>query len=501
MALPALLVMALAGAVVPAPAAAQTEPLVIEVAVPDVVVPTGGASTVTLTLVANRDAEVERLAFAFDTGGLAGVATIDIVNDERFECTAAAELTTCETFGIEVFEVAVSYLDIEVTADSAAVPGATGELGVTAEATGAEPAASEATVAVAAPVDLVGGEEIELTSAPGGTVALPFTVSNAGPDDAHGVALYLNNEIEIDPATRHGDCVYFDGDPVVEHALCTFDVVLEPGATYAFGTPFEVDVRPDARAPQTTAVVGSWLTPAEAATMLAGLTADAGEGTPGTGPELALVEVGGGAPAPLPADPVPAADPDPEDNGVLAFIELGGDNPSDFSAVGDSADGESGDTVTVRVGVRNLGPALADAARSGEPVNRVRVTIPEGTSALGTPESCFAVSESVFRCSADERMLVGETELFEFALRIDRVIPDATGKVEVNRPPAEDPPPTDDGNPDNDTAAIVVNPTAGGGGGLPTTGTAAGAIAGIGVALVVLGGIALLLVRRRRFVA
>lgn len=58
-------------------------------------------------------------------------------------------------------------------------------------------------------------------------------------------------------------------------------------------------------------------------------------------------------------------------------------------------------------------------------------------------------------------------------MRIDQVIPDATGTVEINRPPAEDPPAVDDGNPANDTAEIVTNPTAGGGGGLPVTGTAA----------------------------
>lgn len=360
-----------------------------------------------------------------------------------------------------------------------------------------------ATPAIAQPgshsVDLVGNGRSDLTSAPGEIVQLPLTVRNAGPDEAQGVALSMNEDFELDPHVRYRNCSYFD-DPH-ENALCRFDVVLEPDVTYELGTPIELAVRADAEAPASFVLVGSWLTRAGADEQLARLSADGYDGVPGTGPELTLVEVGGAAPAPAPADPVPATDSDPENNLVIAFISTEGDNPADFAAVGDRLVGEVGDEVTARVGVTNLGPAMVDAGRSGLPVNRVRFTFPEGTSAVQVPERCTPEADTVYRCSTGTRLLVGESATFDFVLRIDRVIPDATGLVEVNRPPAADAEPADDGNPTNDIAEVVLNPTSDGGGdggGLPVTGVSTGALAGAGALLVALGGLGLWLVRRRR---
>ena len=110
----------------------------------------------------------------------------------------------------------------------------------------------------------------------------------------------------------------------------------------------------------------------------------------------------------------------------------------------------------------------------------------------------------------------------EYRLRIDRVIPDAKGSFTVRGGPCQRECPIfqSDTSLKNNKVSVTVNPRSGGtpggdgpdpdpgpggggdggsggsGGGLPITGPAPGLLAGTGVAMVLLGGLAVLAVRR-----
>jgi LPXTG-motif cell wall-anchored protein len=478
-----------------APAAAQSDPLSVDVFLPDIVVPAGGAGAASITVDADRDATVDDLVFTFDLGDIAGLATINI-DSGSFPCSTSGSVMTCANdFPEDLFEDGISFFEVEVIAEPGATVGATGTLGVTVNADGAT-ASHDASVTIAEAVDLIASDRLELTTEPGDTLTVPLTVENAGPAAAEGVAMEVFGEFTLRPATRHSNCSYSAQFP---SWLCMFDVVLEPGTTYEFDTPFQLAVGADTVAPSVGLVEVVWRTRAEAAAVLSERSARGIEqGTPGTGPALSLVESGGGAPDPLPADPVPGADRDPENNWTPMDINVEGENGADLAAVGASVPGDVGDTVTVRVGVENLGPATLDASRAAEPVNWVRVTLPGGTSAAELPDACQQNDdEGEYLCSTGSLLPAGDSELFEFVLRIDQASA-TNGLVAVNQSP--DPAggePFDDGNQSNDTAEIVVG-AGGGGGGLPVTGASGRWAAAAGVLLVAVGAGCLLAVRRRR---
>ena len=496
------------------PTLGQPGPVTIDVSIADVVVPAGGTSDALVVIDTNRATELADLTLVFDLSALAGVATID--PGSGFTCDTTGDLVTCtEPFPTPIDEDPLSVLSLEVIAEPGAVAGDTGTLGVEVAATGVAAAASSATVIIGVPVDLVGtGSGAGTSAAIGDAVMLPWAVQNAGPDPAPGAALFLSGAAGLQPQVRHSNCVYYGNaffPDLPGGSLCTFAVTLEPGTAYEFGTPPGFQVREDAAAPGFLVINGIWMTREEGAAMAAQLAAEGRTSEPGTGPELSLVEVGGGAPAP--AGPVPAADLNPDNNFVIFEVTVEGDNQPDFGAVGGRFSGGAGDLLTADLGVINAGPAIASNGQSGEPVNFVRVTVPDGTTAVEVPNACApaagegfdgeragAPGEPVYVCQAGLLLPVGETESFPFVLRIDRVIPDATGLVEVNQAAGQPTKPADR-NPDNDVAEILVNATGGGGGtggGLPTTGTASWLVVAAGGLLISLGAIIVLLVRRRR---
>jgi hypothetical protein len=489
-------------------AAAQPDPVSLQVFVADTVVPAGDTAFASFHLAANRATTLTDFRITFELADLAGLATIEPESISN-PCTASGTQLICESdFEQDVDQTGIILFDIEFDGDPGASPGVTGVLPVTVEAAGVAPATYESSVTVGAPVDLVADGSGPITGSPGETVALPLTVHNAGPEPAQGVSLRFFKEFVLRPQTLHSNCVYLDGG---EHGvLCTFDVTLEPGTTYTFAEPLEILIGEDAAAPGFGIVEATWLTRAEGIAWLAEVAHFGDAATPGDGPELGLVEADGGAPSPAPADPLPAADVDPENNWSTIEVTVEGDNQHDFAAVGAELSGDAGDAVDIQVGVANVGTATADASRAGEPVNLVRVTLPDGVTAVAVSGSCGPIREdgydfgsagepghAAYICATDTILPAGESVLFDFTLRIDEVIADAAGAVQVNQPPAPGESSPEDGNPGNDTAEIVAN-AGGGGGGLPVTGAAPGVVALAGLLLIGLGGAGVLLFRHRR---
>jgi LPXTG-motif cell wall-anchored protein len=230
-------------------------------------------------------------------------------------------------------------------------------------------------------------------------------------------------------------------------------------------------------------------------------------GKPGTGPELTLA-VDDRARA-------PQVDTDPENNWSSYAVTVTGSNGTDLAAIGDKLTGAAGDEVTANVGLRNNGPATLDDP-SGASVTYLRVDVPPGTTVISASRSCQPIKGeglgqpgeaggSSYHCYSSIRSIAGEEETYEFTLRIDEVVANAKGSVEVNVPcpcGGFD----DDLKPANDTAAILVNATGGGGGGgedgdggtLPITGAQTGLIAGVGGLLLAVGVGGFVLARRRR---
>jgi hypothetical protein len=308
-------------------AAAQSDPVSIEVFVADTVTPTGGTSVTELVILADRPTTLTDFEFTFDLAGLADVATINLVTS-LYDCTSSGTQLACAPAFEDTEELvdnSLSLFDIEVSAAQGTAVGATGALGVTFEAVGAAPATHESTVTIGAPLDLAADGPTSIPGGPGDTLSLPLTVHNVGPEPAHGVTLLLFQEVETPSQTRYSNCVYFPGS--TRDTVCSFDVVLEPGATYALAEPLELLVNQDAEGPGTGLITSRWVTRAEAATDLAEAIHFEGPGIPGTGAPLSLVEESGGVPAPLPSEPVPAADVDQTNNGTDTEVLAEGDNP------------------------------------------------------------------------------------------------------------------------------------------------------------------------------
>jgi LPXTG-motif cell wall-anchored protein len=98
-------------------------------------------------------------------------------------------------------------------------------------------------------------------------------------------------------------------------------------------------------------------------------------------------------------------------------------------------------------------------------------------------------------------MAVDERDTVDFGLRIDEVVPDATGTISLDVVTRWG----NDPKKGNNTAKLIVNPAGGtdatppadDGGSLPITGAPTAPLVGVGAALLV-GGAGLLVVRRRR---
>jgi hypothetical protein len=468
-------------AVVPAlPAAAAVPPTIYLL---DVVV-APGAEVVSELRVGGFSGEV---VLDIDASGIADIASVEISAPTGWTCDALRCVTSTEESG----QFALTYAGVED-----AEPGDSGP--ITVELGGAT---LTRTVTVGAPVDLGTPATIGVEGEPGTEVGVQIPLTNAGDDAARGAVLLM----ELSQyAGAFVNCERFASPEEFYHFdLCTFDEALAPGATYALSDdlPFPVDALLPTGS--TVEVTATWFTPADwAADGEAYRRRVAGhEGVPGTGPELDLVGVQADA------GEGPQTDTNRADNTARITITVTGANFADLAATGDTVSGAVGAVVDADVGLRNLGPAILEPSDTppAEPI--LRFTVPAGTTAVRVPDNCAPFiagrpwdlddrgepGASAYGCLTFF-LEPGAGGSSPFGLRIDEVIPNATGQVSVVL--AGDP------NAANDTAPVIVNPagTGGGGGepGLPVTGPAAGLIAGMGVLLVAGGVIGLLLARRRR---
>ncbi|MFI0191142.1 hypothetical protein ACH4PW_26785 [Streptomyces sp. NPDC017082] len=356
-----------------------------------------------------------------DVSGLAGVA--EVAWPGTCAPDDAGTVAVCDTGDVPTGSGA--QVRLEVRAAAGAAVGARGTIAYSAEATGGPdgrlvaPEGAETVVTVGSGPNLgVGALRSVSGVAPGTSLAVPFTVTNTGDETAHGFSVKMWATYGLDVATRYPQCSSTGPDDTddeytpMTYVTCSFDTEVAPGATVELPQPLRLAV---------------------------------------TGHALYErfdyeVQPGGGA-----------TDLDGSDNGNSWSIRAA--NTADFAVGGTGVSGAAGDTVTAAFEFANHGPAWVGNVSSGDPVAVLDFALPEGTTALSVPGTCHpGPSAGHYACTLPMWAKPDLTAGFPFRLRIDRIVPDATGRV-VARPEfgtsfAFDP---DSGN---NTAQVVVNPSA-----------------------------------------
>lgn len=494
-----------------APALAVEDPR-LAVYFPDTTIAAGGPGMVSAPILYAIPGShvLEGVTVHYEFHDLAGVVEVAEDSPVGF-CTAptAGELHCALPWELDLDEHGtVGTFGLLLTATAEAAIGAEGQLRVTFAADGFDPVSHSARIRVGEAVDLAtDGESTEVSAAPGAAFTAPLTVRNAGETTIQGAHAVFFNDYAIRATERFSNCTY-TGDQL---RSCRFDQPLAAGHGYTAELPYTL--RADTWAPGHEYGEISWMTGAEFEDYVAYLTSQGADlGEPGDGGVLTLAEVEG-----FQAQDA-QADTDPYNNSASVIVVVTGENRADLAALGDTVAGAAGELVTVTPGLVNEGPAVVDQRRSGSPVTNIRVTVPTGTTAVAVPDNCVPVDGDggpngdlagepgarTYQCYSTPFIAVHERQTLEFTLRIDEVIADAAGSVEINIE-CQCEGMQDDLDDSNDLAQILVNPSdgsggAGGGAGgdsLPITGARTGSVVGVGLLLLAAGVLSRVLARRR----
>ncbi|MFF1834375.1 LAETG motif-containing sortase-dependent surface protein [Streptomyces sp. NPDC058231] len=360
-----------------------------------------------------------------------------------------------------------------------------------------------------APELVIGGIEPIGGVKPGSSFDLPVTVANKGTEAAEKVWVSYSVTRGLDFAEVPSNCRVqqvpsYDEMPERWIAVCAFDQVVEPGVVYTPEKPLGVKALDRALNDELRVRVEDVDPGADE------------NGTPpvaGTAPAVKLVEEQAGG----------------EGSARFVDVPVTSVNTADYQVTGAALKGSVGDTVTMKVKFTNAGPAWV-LTKEGEPLVRVMITPPAGTSVVKPHGFCEAEGEA-YACGTSQRSVnEGGRETYTFELKIDKQVAGAKGSVALSteaRP--------FDPDKANDRADITLDVTDGGasgssgssgstgsstngsdgsaggsssagddgtttnGGNLAETGSSATpAIMGAAAAAVVTGAGTLLIVRRRR---
>lgn len=320
-----------------------------------------------------------------------------------------------------------------------------------ATALGALAGLALATPALAAdPPVLHAGGDTQISAAVGDRVTIPAELYNTG-GPATDVKLRIRATVGAAVDTSYGNCAHTTVDDLVV-TDCLFGGPVAAGHMYDVGQGIKATVGDQYYA---AAVEYVWFAPGQP-----GYERPPGDWTQGAGAELTLRDGGPGTPQ----SEYPFAE-----TTVLITDHSG----RDLAAIGATAKGEKGETVRVTVGAENKAATL-DAVHSHEPVGAVRFTVPEGTSVTTVPEGCTTTEydepsgswtlpgKPYYHCKLDYYLLAGAKATWTFALRIDKKVTGAEGRVAVVAAGdlmTEDPIEIDKAH-GNDKAKVVVNPAA-----------------------------------------
>ncbi|MFF5438134.1 CARDB domain-containing protein [Streptomyces achromogenes] len=344
---------------------------------------------------------------AVDVSGLAGVAEVTWPDN----CTPSGTSAVCDIPVVPT--IGGDYEDqvfLTVRAADGAAVGARGRITYEATATGGPDGTLTAphesfatTLTVGAGPDLVIDPVASIEKGqPGDERTIPFKVTNKGNESANGFTVKLYASYGLTDLTRYDACVYTttDGDDSApsNRAICTFDQVLAPGDSFELPEPLTVRLAPHALNER--------------------LDID--------------VEPGGGA-------------QDLDSGNDYVVLQIGADNTADFSVTGDAISGAAGETATAELTFKNNGPAWLGNLGSGDPVAEVRLIVPKGTTVTGVPSGCYPRTldggyypnrkgAPRYDCDMPYWVLENTQRTFAFSVRVDTVVPGATGAVSIHPP-------------------------------------------------------------------
>lgn len=389
-----------------------------------------------------------------DVGDVARFAVIEPqFADET--CTTTAAGFTCRVGEARIEKGYAALLPLWVDARDGAKAGIRGTFSTTVTSREFGSVVRRATVTVADLVAFETGDWIERTTKPGQTVKLPLSLKNTGERPITSLVMWFYREAMYTFPQRFSNCRYGK-----QRVFCQFDDDIPAGATYRLSKPLRMTVRKEVPAPGTIGQSFHWATPADAQGELDDFRAEKPKN--GTGAALRLVPSAGSAPPPAGAPEVPQTD-----GWAIAgrwqsvFLDLTGRNVADLAAVGAAARGKAKQTVAVKVGAKNLGPAFVFGHST--PAARVIVRRPKGTTVTSVPAGCLPSADGKVVERKDPRgaaeylctttvhpFEVGQRVVWTFKLRIDKK-GTLTGSVRVL-------PSTADGKRGNNSAKLRVKP-------------------------------------------
>lgn len=420
------------------------------------------ADTVTLTL---------------DLSGLN--SQVQVLPHEDKSCARQGKTITCSYEKIRAGATRVTAFRIKPV--DGAKPGSAGKVKAAVKAGNVtDPATSNNTDSAAvqivdSAVDLVAAAEDVGPVKPGGTGVLTWALANQGDTAAKGITLKFSLPAYAKFTDSYRECTYSKNrrDMVCEAP----DAVMQPGQLIMWNDegvrPVHVKVAADAPGPISLGH-GQFVASAH------------GEIEPQ--PVAASGDTAMLAPAESRSTSQRRAkDVDGDDNSAT-FAVLTKENPADLAVSASKAAGKVGDTVQVRVTVRNHGPADANGFEA-------KIALPTGTRLVGVPKACsLDKADRTLHCRAGDFLDKGKSAHQDLKLKISsEERQHGWVRVSTNQIP--------DQKQGNNKAEIrIAEPSGGSGGGLPVTGVSLTAAIGGGAAAVLLGATLFLLARRRRAV-
>ncbi|MFI7543662.1 hypothetical protein [Actinoplanes sp. NPDC049599] len=478
------------GAATPAHAAPEAERPTVELSVPDRVVTTPGGSK-TVQFEVQNTGKVPAIGLVLEFASAGGAVDPRLGFQPPAGCTA----TGC-TVGDLAPGVRKPYtFTVKPTAELPAT-GAALRLAVHDAAAEWQVETTVTVLPAAAPgIDLETARIPDIKLAPGTSAVLPISVRNNGNKATEGVAVALAVQPGVHYPNKYSNCVDAADLPGI---ICAFDLTLEPGAVFTVSpaTPLTVEAGKDTPGPASY-YAGLHAYGIEDDADVAGLAA-AKRAMQQPGTKLQLVPA-------VQSLAVDQRELNEWDNTTSFFVKVPL-NQADSAAIGDNFEGKVGDTRTIKVGIRNNGPATV-LPRTKEWWHAARVRIPSGLKLTKVDKNCVPngdgepswnlpgqVSGHDYLCVTSEPLAAGKTELFAFTAKIQDGRNEDEGSITVLGG-------VQDSKPGNNVAKIEVKltngNTGGAGGGLPITGGATGQVAATGLLLVLLGAFTLLLTRRR----
>ncbi|GGN32912.1 hypothetical protein [Streptomyces fuscichromogenes] len=290
-----------------------------------------------------------------------------------------------------------------------------------------------------APELVVGGVEPIDGVKPGSTFDVPVTVANKGTGAAEKVWVYYGVTRGLDFAEVPSNCRAqyvrsYDEMPERWTVVCEFDQAVEPGVVYTPETPLRVKALDRALNDELRLRVGE---------DDPGVDDNGTTPVAGTAPAVKLVESRTGGAG----------------TGWIVDVPVTSVNTADFQVTGAALKGSVGDTVPLKVGFTNAGPAWV-MTKVGVKSPTVVITPPPGTSVVKATPFCKAEAKAkgaAYECGMSQPALdEGGRLTYTLQLRIDKRVAHAKGSVALS----DDARPVD---PDkaNDKADITLDVTGG----------------------------------------